>query len=128
MSTRMVVCPATGCSCSGAGLRFRHGLLPGIVLRHSGHQGGMGLIAVLAVLLDPCLLLECLHGSFRFAAELTIHLKGGTQLVQQFLQGLDVSPGRTVLQQSASQRIHGDRFHGDLCTAGVAVVNKWQLV
>ena len=71
-------------------LRFRHSLLPGIVLRHSGHQGGMGLIAVLAVLLDSGLLLESLHGGFRFASELAVHVKGSTQLVQQFLQGFDM--------------------------------------
>ena len=51
----------------------------------------MGLVAVLAVLLDSGLLLESPHGGFCFAAKLTVHLKGGTQLVQQFLQGLDIS-------------------------------------
>ena len=88
----------------------------------------MGLVAVLAVLLDPGLLLECLHGGFRFASELAVHHKGGTQLIQKLLQGFDVRAGRAVLQQAASQRVHGDRLHSDLCTAGIAVIDKRQLV
>jgi len=73
----------------------------------------MGLISVLTVLLDPGLLLESLHSGFRLAAELTVDLKGCSQLIQQFLQGFHVRAGSAVLQQPAAQRVHGDRLHSD---------------
>ena len=50
-------------------LRIRLGPLPDVVIRNSCHQGGVRLIAVFAILLEPSLLLESLHSGFRLAAE-----------------------------------------------------------
>ena len=88
----------------------------------------MGLIAVLTVLLQPGLLREGFHSGFRLAAKLAVHFKCGTRLIEQFLQGFDVSPNGAVLQQPAAQRVHSHRINGWLCAAGISVVNERQLV
>ena len=89
------------------------------------HQCRMILVAVLAILLQPCLLLEGFHSRFRLAAEVTIHRQRCAELVQKLLLGLHIRTSRALLQKAASKGVR-DGF-GRLCGRRVPVVDERQL-
>ena len=107
------------------GFRLRLGPLSDIVISHSSHQRGVGLVTILAVLLQASFLLESLHGGLGFAAEIAVNRQGRAKLVQQLLEGFYIPTNGAFFQQTTAQGV-GHRF-GRLYGSRIAVIDERQL-
>ena len=104
-------------------------LLAFVIIGNGIHQRGMGLVAILAVLLEAFVLLECKHSGFGFVAEFGVGSMLGqliAQLHQKFLHGLDICADHTLLEQTGAERDVGIG-RGRLIRA-VVVIDERQLV